>query len=159
MINLTPKHTPMWMTALLCAGLCAGCSARDPIPAATLLNHGNCTITEPGIRLVSYEDVAHLRGSKLLNMTTAQVNQGPDLILLAISRGRQPSPGYQFDLIDAFIDGHVATIELRWVVPDDDAVQAQMTTKPCIVIGLERGTFTEVRAIDEQANLIGELTL
>jgi hypothetical protein len=159
MIILTPKHTPMWMTALLCAGLCAGCSARDPIPAATLLNHGNCTITEPGIRLVSYEDVARLRGSKLLNMTTAQVNQGPDLVLLAISKGRQPSPGYQFDLIDAFIDDHVATIELRWLAPDEDTVQAQMTTQPCIVIGLERGTLTEVRAIDEQANLIGELTL
>jgi hypothetical protein len=48
---------------------------------------------------------------------------------------------------------------LRWIVPDEDTVQAQMTTQPCIVIGLERGTFTQVRAIDDQANLIGELAL
>jgi hypothetical protein len=139
--------------------LCIGCSARDPIAAAQVLNHGNCTITQAGMQVVSYQDVARLRGSTLLNLTTPRVNQGPDLILLAISKGRQPTPGYKFDLIDAFAGDGTATIELGWLVPGEDTVQPQIVTYPCIVVGLERGAFTQVRAVDEQGNLIAELAI
>lgn len=139
--------------------LCVGCAAGDPIPAAELLNHPNCTITQAGMQVVSYEEVARLRGSTLLNMTTAQVNSGPDVVLIVISNGRQPTPGYRFDLTDAFTVGGIATLELRWLVPDEDALQPQMITYPCIVIGLERNAFNQVRALDEHGNLLGEVFL
>ena len=138
---------------------CFACSARDPIPAAEVLKHGDCAISQSGMQIVSYADVARLRGSTLLNLTTPRVNQGPDLTLLAISNGRQPTPGYGFELIDAFENDATATIELRWVVPDESAVQPQITTHPCIVVGLERSGFTRVRAVDDQGNILAELSL
>jgi hypothetical protein len=147
-----------FMFYLFCL-FCLGCSARNPIAAAQLLNHGNCKITQAGISVVSYEDVARLRSSKLLNMTTAQVNQGPELILLAVSKGRQSTPGYRFELADAFVDENTATIELRWVEPIDGVAQPQMITYPCIVVGLERDGLNQVRAMDDQGNLLGELSI
>ena len=139
--------------------LCTGCTGGDSIDSAVLLNHSDCTIAKAGMQMVSYEDVARLRGSTLLSMTSAPINHQPDLILLAISNGRQPTPGYRFDLIGAFAAEGIATLELRWLAPADDSPQPQMITHPCIVIGLERGAFESVRAVDEHRNLLGEVAI
>ena len=139
--------------------LCAGCTGGDSIHSAVLLNHSDCTIAKAGMQVVSYEDVALLRGSTLLSMTSAPINHQPDLILLAISNGRQPTPGYRFDLIGAFAAEGIATLELRWLAPADDSPQPQMITHPCIVIGLEHGAFESVRAVDEHDNPLGEVAI
>jgi hypothetical protein len=150
----------IWATAVLCTG----CSSHEPIAAAQVLNHNNCAMTEAGVRVVTYADVARLRGSRLLNMTTAGAGEGDEqesnLLLLAVSKGRQPTPGYGFELSRAFLtaDG-VATVELRWLTPADDTVQAQVLTQPCIVVGLQRGPFQRVRAVDDTGDLLGEVAL
>ena len=153
------RRNPLALLILVCVGCCFGCSAHDPIAALEVLKHGNCTITEPGVQTVRYEDLAQLRGSKLLAMTTTPASQDTDLLLLAVSKGRQPTPGYSFELLNAFNDAGIATVEVRWIEPPKDAVLAQMITHPCIVIGLQRGEFAQLRAIDDQGNRIGELSI
>ena len=127
--------------------------------SAVLLNHADCSIAKAGMQVVSYEDVARLRGSTLLSMTSAPTSRQSDLILLAISNGRQPTPGYRFDLNGVFAAEGIATLELHWQVPADDSPQPQMITHPCIVIGLERGAFESVRAVDDHGNLLGEVAI
>lgn len=139
--------------------LCAGCTHGDPIHAAVLLNHTDCTIAHAGMQLVSYEDVARLRGSTLLSMPPAAVSEQSDLILLAISNGQQPTPGYRFEFDGAFNADRIATLGLRWLVPAENSPQPQMITHPCIVIGLDRGAFGRVRAVDDRGNLLGDVAL
>lgn len=140
-------------------GLCTGCTSGDSIPSAVLLNHTDCTIAKAGMQVVSYEDVARLRGSTLLSLTSAPVSPQSDLILLAISNGRQPTAGYRFDFEGAFTVEGTATLELRWLTPTDGSPQPQMITYPCIVVGLERGDFESVRAVDDHGKLLGEIVI
>jgi len=143
--------------------VCGGCSSQQRIAAEEVLNHGECRIAQADMRVVSYADVARLRGSTLLNMTSPPPEQGSDqpadLLLVAISRGPQPTPGYRFELGDAFLDNDVAILALRWIEPAADAVLAQVITHPCIVVGLERGGYRRVRAVDDRGTVLGEVSL
>ncbi|MCZ6642696.1 MAG: protease complex subunit PrcB family protein, partial [Gammaproteobacteria bacterium] len=132
----------------------------DNLAAAEVLKHGNCQMLESGISQVSFADVAKIRGSKLIGMTELkQPQQEPDLLLLAVSNGAQPTPGYGFSLKDAYLDAETAVIEFSWKEPEADAVLPQVMTHPCIIVGLGTGSFQEVRAIDHTGKLIGELSL
>lgn len=153
------KTAVMSLTLLAAVGI-NGCSTRDKLAAEEVLKHGNCQTLESGISQVSFEDVAKIRGSKLIGMTDLeQPQQEPDLLLLAVSNGDQPTPGYGFNLKDAYLDGETAIIEFSWTVPEADAILAQVMTHPCIVVGLGTGSFRLIRAIDHTGKLIGELSL
>lgn len=145
-----------WIAILLCMG-CS--SAQQPIPAVEVLNQGNCKITEMGAALVSFEELAQLRRSTLLSLTTPGLNAAPNLTLVAVSNGPQPTPGYRFELVDAFTNKGIATIRLRWVAPDPGSILPQVISYPCIVVGLERGDFKQLRAVDDHDNLLGTLLI
>ena len=42
---------------------------------------------------------------------------------------------------------------------DAESVQAQVITYPCIVIGVEAGEFRDVRALDQDGELLGEVRI
>ncbi len=133
---------------------------RDSLGAAEVLNYGNCQTLESGISQVGFDEVAKIRGSKLIDITVLeQPQKKPGLLLLAISRGEQPTPGYGFSLREAYRDTDTAVIELFWTEPEKDEVLAQVMTHPCIVVGLEAGPFQRVRATDQNGSLLGELSL
>ncbi len=151
------------MLTLLTAALGAGgCSDRLDLAATEVLNHGNCKNASDGLTAVTYAEVAELRGSTLLGMTEApREAQEPavELLLFALSNGRQPTPGYYFKLLDAQADGDTAELLVAWHTPPKDSVQPQMVTHPCMVVGLEKGNFARVRAIDEAGDVLGEVHL
>jgi len=135
-----------------------GCSRGAELAATEVLNHSNCKGAEPGLRRISYAEVAKLQGSTLLAMTGPE-QENSQLILLSLSKGRQPSSGYQFQLRDASVSEGTAQLDIQWHTPDPNSVQAQAVTFPCLVIGLERGSFQTVQARDDDGNLLGELKI
>ena len=137
----------------------AACSERPHLAVTEVLNETNCRGAEAGLRRVSLADVAALRGSTLLGATAPAPDAAPELVLLTLSRGRQPTPGYHLELVDARLEQGVARLDVRWSTPDADAPIAQVTTHPCLAVGLAKGAFEIVRAYDQHDRLIGELKL
>ncbi len=150
-------------TLLICASLLTGCDRGQELAATEVLNNINCKAAQDGLHLVSYADVARLRGSTLLSMSTgAQPQDSAEdtpLLLFAVSAGRQPTPGYFFSLKDARLKDGAAELQLHWETPDEDSVQAQVITYPCIVIGIEAGEFVDVRAVNQHGEVLGEIRI
>lgn len=166
MIELIPKAALRIGTgrlALLCITLLTGCDRSQELAATEVLNYANCKDAEDGLHLVSYADVARLRGSTLLSMSPgSQAGDSagdPALLLIAVSAGRQPTPGYFFSLNDARLKNGAAELQLHWQTPDPDGVQAQVITYPCIVVGLEAGEFSDIRAVNQHGELLGEIRI
>jgi hypothetical protein len=164
--STNPAQVRWLLFACLCLGFLSGCDRGLELAATEVLNNTNCKGAEDGLRKVSYADVARLRGSTLLSMTAgagkvepAIASNDTELLLFAISRGRQPTPGHFFTLKDARLKNGVAELHLDWQTPDPDSAQAQVITYPCIVIGVEVGEFRDVRAVDQNGELLGEVRI
>jgi len=149
------------LLVLLLAVSAGGCRSGQ-VDATVLLNHGNCHGAREGLTEVSLADVARLRGSTLLGMTTAEpAAEDPAVtpLLIAVSRGPQPTPGYGFELKGVSVSDDIVTIVVDWSTPDPSAVLAQVITSPCLVVGLDRGDYRKVRAVDRDGTVLGELDL
>ena len=141
--------------------LLGACASNGTLTATEVLNHQNCQAAEIGLRKVSFADVAKLRGSTLLSMSAPDAAADPDedVLLFVLAKGHQPTPGYRFELKGARQAGQVVTIEFSWHTPAPDSVQAQVITFPCLVVGMERGDYNTVRAVDSNGALLGELRI
>ena len=139
---------------LLTAGGCAGGAELD---AVEVLNDANCRNAGSGVRQVGFAEVAALRGSRLLGATGPAGATDPELVLLLVSLGDQPTPGYHFELTDARLDNGSARINVRWATPDPEARLAQISTHPCLVVGLGRNGFDRIRVYDQTGELLGEV--
>lgn len=154
----------MTRRATLVAGLvlCAGCADDAAVDATTVLNYNRCQGLDAGLTRVDYAAVAGIRGGTLLGMSASDGNEAAgddDVLLVAISRGRQPTPGYGFTLEEAYRDGTTAVVRVRWETPEAGAVLPQTLTHPCLVVGLPRDAFQRVEAVDQRGVEIGSLEL
>jgi hypothetical protein len=159
--------------AALALGLTfAGGCADSSVEAVTVLNYNHCRGLEAGLTRVDYAAVAGIRGSTLLSMTEPEQNRpegadqpgnpaepGDDLLLVAISRGRQPTPGYAFALEGARRQDGTAVVSVRWDTPESGAVLAQVMTHPCLVVSLPGTGLTRVEAVDQSGTSLGSLDL
>ena len=145
------------LAVALCALLLAGCSKTIELAATEVLNEANCKGAADGLAEVDYGAVAAMRGSTLLGISVAPTATASDLLLLSLSKGRQPTAGYRFELRDARLEGETATLFVDWETPAADASMAQILTYPCLVIGLEPGPYDLIRAVDGTGETLGEL--
>lgn len=154
-------HLCALAVALIVSG--SGCARNGSLDATTVLNYNQCQGLEAGLTLVDYEDVAAIRGGTLLGMTDpeeAEPEDGSsDLVLVAISRGEQPTPGYGFSLEDTRRENGTAVVSIRWKTPEAGSVLAQMTTHPCLVVGLPRDGVQRVEAVDQSGESLGSVEL
>lgn len=142
--------------------LLAGCGDDSSVNAATVLNYNRCQGLDAGLTRVDYAAVAGIRGGALLGATDrdgTEVTQDDDLLLVAISRGRQPTPGYGLTLEEARRDGARVVIRVQWETPQSGAVLPQTLTHPCLVVGLPRNDFERVEAVDQHGKPLGSLEL
>lgn len=139
--------------------LLAGCARPVELAATEVLNEANCKGAADGLQLVSYSEVAAMRGSTLLGMTVAAGESESNLLLFSLSKGQQPTAGYHFELRDALLHEQTATLLVYWQQPAADSALAQIITFPCVVIGLESGTYTRVQARDQNDQLLGEVQI
>lgn len=152
------------VAACLCllAGACAG---GHGVEATAVLEYDQCQGLQPGLTRVDYAAVAGLRGGRLLSMPdTGETAAEPpaasrDALMVAISRGPQPTPGYGLSLEGAIREGDTAIISVHWKTPQPDAVLAQVITHPCLVVALPGGVFREVDVVDQTGETIASLTL
>ena len=132
--------------------LCA-CTTDQGLPIAEILNHRNCQSVAPGLSTVTFAQVAAIRGSKLIGMTSDVAAEQPDLTLVVISKGPQPTPGYAFRLTSVQTIGTSAVIEVEWLEPPPDAVLAQVITHPCLVVGIESAGYDTLTVSDQNGVL------
>lgn len=125
-----------------------------------MLKFEQCKDLAPGLTLVGYQGLARIRGGEFV-APTAGGAAGIDasVVLVAVSRGAQPTPGYGFALTAATRTGTTAELRLHWSEPPDDAVLAQVITHPCLVVALPRAGLARVVAIDQAGEPIGSLAL
>jgi hypothetical protein len=150
---------PQTILGSLLAGALCGCSGHHEASLVEVLNHDQCRISEAGVQVVGMEELARIRGGRLLSAPDEPEATPADLLLVAVSRGQQPTPGYGFELLEGTMKGEVVTVRLAWNQPPPDAVLAQVITHPCIVIGLEGQGFSTLRVIDEEDGPLGEIVL
>lgn len=142
------------------AAMLGGCADDSAVTATTVLNYNQCQGLEAGLTRVDYAAVAGIRGGTLLGMSRPKGDaQGDDLLLVAISRGRQPTPGYGFTLEGAHRRDSTVVISVNWETPASGAVLPQTLTHPCLVVGLPRAGFERVEAVDQTGESLGELEL
>ncbi|MEZ5557303.1 MAG: protease complex subunit PrcB family protein [Pseudomonadales bacterium] len=125
-----------------------------------------CQGIAAGVTQLDYDDLARIRGSRLLKSPPAVPEAGagnsPDqssAVLVAISRGVQPTSGYRLTLARAELTGLSAIVTVNWQTPAADAVVAQVLTHPCLVVGLPRGALHDLRVVDQNGTEIGQLSL
>lgn len=146
--------------ALLTALLLGGCAGEQSLNATTVLSYDQCQGIDAGLTRVDYAQVAGIRGSTLLDMSRPEPEAGnDDLLLIAVSRGRQPTPGYGFTLEEARRRNGTAMISLGWRTPESGAVLPQVLTHPCLVVGLPRSGIERVEAVDSSGTELGSLDL
>lgn len=138
-----------------------GCAGNAGLEAVSVLSYDQCQGIGDGLTRVSYADVAGIRGSTLLDLSAPDA-AGPqgedDVLLVAISRGQQPTPGYRLTLEGAHRREDTAVIEVHWSTPESGAVLAQVMTHPCLVVGLS-ADVARVEAVDQTGADLGSLTL
>jgi len=155
------------MTSRLAAGawaalmtVVAGCADDASINATTVLDYNRCEGLDSGLTLVDYRAVAAIRGGKLLGITEPEQSEPQgDLVLVAISRGQQPTPGYGFALEGAQRQDGAAVLSVRWESPEAGATLAQVTTHPCLVVGVPREGLDRIEAVDQDGTSLGTLDL
>jgi hypothetical protein len=147
---------PLLFTLLL-----VGCRADPELEARLVLSHDQCHGVQAGLTRVTWEDVAAIRGSQLLGMTGNDRGdeRGEDLLMVAISRGEQPTAGYAMRLEGARREPNTAVIDVHWIVPPPDAMVAQVITHPCLVVGLTEAGMERVLARDQHGTDLGEVEL
>lgn len=140
-------------------------SACSSTPAALAVTEhsaqAQCRGISSGLTQVTPQMVQRMQQRQFLNEPSEEKNQktpvAPEL-LVAISHGAQPSPGYRFKLQSATVSDGVAKLNLNWTTPTPGSIQATVMTNPCLVLALPKGAYKRVVAQD-QNGLIGELDL
>jgi hypothetical protein len=78
--------------------------------------------------------------------------------VMLVHMGRKPTIGYGIELVSKQIEiqDQVATVRVGWAEPSQGAVLAQMITHPCIMIRMNRGSYTVVRVVDQNGVIRAE---
>ncbi len=157
MIKLAAIGTTM--TALVAFSACSSTST-----ALAVTEHSaqpQCMGISSGLTQVTPKMVQQLQQRQFLNEPSedkTQAEPATPQLLVAVSHGAQPSPGYRFELKSASVSEGVAQLNLHWTTPAPDSIQATVMTSPCLVLALPQGAYQRVVAQD-QNGLIGELDL
>jgi hypothetical protein len=156
----------MIMRRVLCLPACSmfltACAAGT-VPLNEVLNYGNCSGLEAGIREVTLDEVARLRGMTMFGGETeggaaTPVDQQGMPKLVAISKGPQPSAGYAIVLKEGRMEDEALAIEVEWKEPPADAMTAQVISHPCLVVGLPDPAPQKVIVRTSNGEEIGRLT-
>lgn len=153
-----------WLVLL---AVLAGCAGDGELTADTVLNYDQCQGIDSGLTVVDYADVAGIRGSKLLRMGGDNGAESPvdaaeedrELVLIAISRGRQPTPGYRLTLAGAERLDATALISVLWETPPSGSILPQAISHPCLVVSLPKSGLRRVEAFDQAGDPLGAVAL
>ena len=147
----------------IAAGTITGCSSEQRVGTATVLANTNCKGVSNGLAEVSLAEVAGFRGSQLIfseSSPSASPGSEPLPIFISISRGAQPSRGFELHLSDQAraVSATDLAIDVYWSEPDLTRPQPQVTTNPCLVVSVPERQWLSIEAIDQHGASLGTLT-
>jgi len=161
---------PLFLLAL--ATYLAGCADPVVIDTSAVLTHGNCKQVQAGLHVVTLAEVAQIRGTQLISSSGVGLNDGmthssdpqgvADLpLFVAISRGVQPSRGFDLHLADQAIVRRDNALEIQVYSDKPDLTKAQplINTHPCLVVSLAPGPWQSITAIDQHGESLGAIDL
>lgn len=75
--------------------------------------------------------------------------------ILLVHMGRQPTGGYFLEYVPghAHISQKTATIVLKWIMPDPDAMVTQVITNPCMMLKMPKAGFDRIAILDQNGRL------
>lgn len=78
-----------------------------------------------------------------------------DYGILLVHMGQKPTGGYSLEYIPGrtYISGQTATVVLKWVRPDADALVTQIITNPCIMLKMPKADFSRINILDPHGKL------
>ena len=138
-----------------------GCSRATPVDALAVLDYDHCAGLEDGLTLIDYDRLARLRGGRLITTGDSTQTGTPAVapLLVALSRGPQPTTGYGFTLESATRTADTAFIRVTWREPSGTDAQAQVITEPCLVVALPRSGIQRIEAADQTGQSIGTIEI
>lgn len=149
MINLKTMAT--LFGTLLLASACS--STQSTLAVTEHTAKAQCAGIPSGITKMTTQRVQQLQQRQFLTEgsadTPTKVKADTTTLLVAVSHGDQPSPGYRFELRSATVSNGVAQLNLHWVTPPADSMQATVMTSPCLVLALPQGEYHRVVAQDQ----------
>ncbi len=122
-----------------------------------MLSHEQCQRLEAGVSRVTLDEVARIRGGMLIDADPEPLEM-PDMLLLAISKGQRPTPGYSLEVDGpGVLEAGELTINIVEARPDPGAIMAQVMTHPCLVVGIaDDRNVASIRVVDRDDGLVGE---
>ncbi len=145
--------------ALLAMGACS--STPTPLAVTEHKAAARCAGVSEGLTQMTEGGLQRLQRRQFLTESAEQPqssSQAATQLLVAVSHGDQPSPGYGFELRSATLSNGVAELNLHWVTPPAGQPQATVMTSPCLVLALPKGEYRKVVAQDQNGP-IGSLDL
>lgn len=100
-----------------------------------------------------------MRGARLLlepDATEPDLQGDASRVLVVISRGPQPTPGYGLELLGASQEGTDIHLQYAWTEPDDHTMLAQVITHPCSVVELDDATADSLAGLSIGASIAEE---
>lgn len=155
--RLTPSFT--WLIALVLVSL-SGCESEERVNTVSVLANTNCKGAPQGITEVGFADIARFRGSELVIPEGSAENVDDDLpVLVALSRGPQPSRGFELHLANQarVVADNALELEVYWTEPDTSKSQPLVTTTPCLVVSVPEGPWQRIEATDQNGISLGSL--
>ena len=134
--------------ALALSVLAGGCDTDPTIEGTVVRRHDQCTGLQAGVTLVDRDAVAAIRGGNRLDTAGGDTVPDGDLVMIAISRGEQPTAGYGFDVDGFRREPGTAVVDVTWTTPSPDAMVAQVITHPCVVVGIAESDIAGLGRIE-----------
>lgn len=151
------SYPPLALALALALVALAGCS-EERVNTVSVMADSNCKGVPQGLTEVELADIARFRGSELVNSTVTTSAELP--LLVALSRGPQPSRGFELHLAHQarVVSPNTLALDVYWTEPDKTRLQPLVTTTPCLVVSVPEGPWERIEATDQNGETLGELT-
>ncbi len=156
------KWRQPWLAVSLTLLSVSACVPKnEQIPVTHVTSQPNCQHVSKGAHVVTYADLARIRGAQLIELTESSADATRPLRLVAISLGEQPSPGYRVVTreVSEGENGTEMTVRVALEEPPFEALRSQSVVNPCLVLGFEgNGALRRVR-VERDGELLGAVDL
>ncbi|MEM9621285.1 MAG: protease complex subunit PrcB family protein [Pseudomonadota bacterium] len=134
------RHALWFCFAGVAAIVLGGCQDQKPV-VTEVLNYQQCRNLADGITQISLQQLAAVRGTRLLQTPGAESEQvvqtPPHVRLFSIYQGPQPNSGYKLQLESAEMLETTVRLNYRLQKPAPDTITAQVVTQPCSVVQID----------------------
>lgn len=158
--------------ALSATLLLGGCQAQGPaadsgittVPHRVLHASATCGTEEASVRRIAdslrLKEVMQSGGMLGVEPAVPAADFSRQLVL-RLSMGQQPTAGSQFAVTGVRADSRTQRllVDMAWSPPAPGSMNAQVITRPCVLLGVPAGAWRSVQVLDAQGREKASATL